>query len=229
MVLPLTSELSFAILHFREQERRMRPLTPKQKKILDWVTAFQAKHNMPPTVREIGRRFHMVPSSVFGHLKLIGKKGYLKRGKLGARSLEVAVAQPAPVLSMGETLAIPEVGRVAAGMPLLAQENIEGQLSLDRALLRGAANASYFVLKVTGDSMIEDGIFDGDRVVVRQQNTAENGQIAVALLDDEATVKRFYREDGRVRLQPANSSMKPIFAKEVSIQGVVVCALKTYN
>jgi len=184
---------------------------------------------MPPTVREIGRRFRMVPSSVFGHLKLIEKKGYLKRGKLGARSLEVAGAQPVPVLSMVETMSIPEVGRVAAGLPLLAQENVEGQVGVDRAMLRGTPNARYFVLKVTGDSMIEAGILDGDKVVVRQQDTAENGQIAVALLGDEATVKRFYREAGRVRLQPANSRMEPIYAKEVAIQGVVVCALRTYS
>jgi repressor LexA len=207
----------------------MRDLTAKQKKILDWVTAFQAQHGMPPTVREIGRRFKMQPSSVFGHLKLIAKKGYLKRGKLGARSLELAAANPMPAPAMIETLSIPEVGRVAAGVPLLAQENIESHVTVDRAMLRGPAAAQYFILRVPGDSMIEAGILDGDRVVVRQQDTAENGQIVVALLDDEATVKRFYREDGRVRLQPANSKMSPIYAKEVWIQGVVVCVLRTIN
>ncbi|HOX05955.1 MAG TPA: transcriptional repressor LexA [Planctomycetota bacterium] len=207
----------------------MRPLTPKQQKILSWMLAFQAKHGMPPTVREIGSHFRMVPSSVFGHLKLIEKKGYLKRGKLGARSLQLAGAQAAPALALESIASIPEVGRVAAGVPLLAQENIESQVVVDRAMLRGSPNARHFILKITGDSMIEAGILDGDRVVVRQQDTAENGQIAVALLDDEATVKHFYREDGRVRLQPANAMMKPIYAKEVAIQGVVVCVLRTYN
>ncbi len=221
----------------------MRELTRKQKKILDWVVAFKARHGLPPTVREIGAHFGMASSSVFDHLKLIEKKGHIRRGKLGARSLEIpgaatdgapaGAAAPLSVLEAAgddsESLAVPEVGRVAAGVPLLAQENVEGRVRLDRSMLRGPRGAQYFILRVTGDSMVEAGILDGDRVVVRRQDTAEDGQIVVALLEDEATVKRFYRESGRVRLEPANSRMGPIYAREVAVQGVVVCSLRTYG
>jgi repressor LexA len=213
----------------------MRELTTRQRRILDWVRAFRAKHGMPPTVREIGRHFRIASSSVFAHLKLIEKKGHLRRGKLGARSLDIHEATPAvpasePLPSSdGDLVAIPEVGRVAAGMPLLAQESIEGTIKVDRALLRGPRDARHFSLRVAGDSMVEAGILDGDRVIVRQQSTAADGQIVVALLDDEATVKRFFKEDGRVRLQPANSRMGPIYAREVAVQGVVVGVLRTYS
>lgn len=220
----------------------MRELTDRQRAIYEWVLAFQAKHAMPPTVREIGRHFRIASSSVFAHLKLIEKKGLIRRGRLGARSLEVAsgarktakpaapTQAPAPAFARDDvTVSVPEVGRVAAGAPLLAAENVDRAVQLDPALLKGPPDAQYFMLRVTGESMIDAGILDGDRVVVRQQSTARDGQIVVALLGDEATVKYFHREPGRVRLQPANVTMKPIYAKEVSIQGVVVCVLRTYG
>jgi len=217
----------------------VRELTGRQRKILDWVIAFRSKHGMPPTVREIGAHFGMASSSVFSHLKLIEKKGCIRRGRLGARSLEVPGASAVRASVSGgsdlsgreaDAASVPVVGRVAAGAPLLAAENLDGVLQLDRAVLgRGPAGARHFGLKVTGDSMIEAGILDGDTVVARQQDCAENGQIVIALIDDEATVKRFYREPDRVRLQPANSRMAPIYAKEVAIQGVVVCVLRTYS
>ena len=204
----------------------MRATTARQQAILDWIVDFQSEHGMPPTCREIGRAFGIASSSVFGHLRALERKGLLRRGPLGARSLEVAGAE----VGGGRGIAVlPEVGRVAAGTPLLAEENIEGMVKVDRLFLRSSKSAKHFILKVAGDSMIEAGILDGDRVIVRQQSTAENGEIVVALIDDEATVKRFYREKRRVRLQPENNKMKPIYAKEVEIQGVVVGVLRTFG
>lgn len=206
----------------------MRGLTARQQRIFDWVREFRSRHGVPPTVREIGRHFRMASSSAFGHLRLIEKKGFLRRGSLGARSLQVLCA-PAPGPEDAETVSVPEVGRVPAGVPVSAEENVEGTVRLSRSLLGGAPGADHFILRVSGESMIEAGILDGDRVVVRRQPTAGDGQIVVALVDgEEATVKRLFREDGRVRLEPANSRMPPIFASRVSIQGVVVCVLRTY-
>ena len=219
----------------------MRELTARQRQILDWVSAFRDRHGMPPTVGEIGRQFRIAKSSAFAHLKRIENKGFLRRGRLGARSLELTAAAEAPPpgevpgsaargpAADADAVAVPELGRVAAGGPLFAAENVEGTVWVDRALLGGPPDARHFALRVVGDSMVEAGILDGDRVVVRRQGTAEDGRIVVALLDDEATVKRLFRERGRVRLQPANSRMGPIYAREPVIQGVVVGLVRSYG
>ncbi len=197
------------------------------------------EHGMPPTVREIGRAFGIASSSVFKHLKALEKKGLLRRGELGARSLELpgALRRPAAPAHDGhgecdECASVPLVGRIAAGSPVLAAEDIEGELTVPRRLVR---SGSYFALRVKGDSMVEAGILDGDTVIVRVQPDVEAGEIAVCLVsgdtdEDEATLKRVYREGrGRLRLQPANSAMKPItvHAREVTIQGKVVAVQRT--
>ena len=199
----------------------MEKLTERQKKIFDWIIEFVRKNSMPPTVREIGAAFEISPAGVFGHLKALGRKGCLKRGKLGARSIEITPvsADLAGYFDPENSAEIPVVGRIAAGMPIFADENIDGLLTVDKTLLRG--HGKFFALRVKGDSMINAGILDGDLVIIHKQDTANNGDIVVALMEDDATLKRFYHEGRRIRLQPENPDMQPIYTKNVTIQGVV--------
>ena len=193
-------------------------LTNTQRATLEWIEGFIGEHGMPPTVREIGKAFGIKSSSVFQRLKTLERKGFLKRGNLGARSLEMT--NPAGPLFC-TCSSVPLLGRIAAGQPILAVENIEGRVAVDPRLVKGET----FALTVQGDSMIEDGILDGDCVIVRHQSTAREGDIVVALVEDDATVKRFYREKkGWIRLQPANAAMEPILVKEeeVQVQGKVI-------
>jgi len=192
-------------------------VTDRQRAVLDWIERFILEHQMPPTVREIGREFRISSAGVFGHLRALERKGYLRRGELGARSLELTRG-----LRLAETAArrVPIVGRIAAGMPLFAVENQDGFLAVDPGMLRGEG-AEFFALRVKGDSMIEAGIHENDFVVVRKQETAAEGEIVVALIEDDATLKRFHRERDRIRLEPANRKMKPIYTTDARIQGVV--------
>jgi len=191
--------------------------TLRQQETLSWVKAFIRDHGMPPTVREIGRAFGIDSSSVFYLLKQLERKGYLERGDLGARSLIVKGSKPMP----RNCTDVRVIGRIAAGRPIEAIEHYSKTLHVSSNVLRGH---SGYVLKVVGDSMIDAGILDGDYVIVRKQDTAEDGDIIVALIGDEATLKRFYRERGGVRLEPANLRMKPIHVKsgDFKIQGRVV-------
>ena len=156
-------------------------------------------------------------SSVHSHLETLEKNGYIRRDPTKPRTIEII--DDCFNLARREVVNVPLIGTVAAGTPLLAQENIETYFPIPSELL---PNKEIFMLKVKGDSMIEAGIFNGDQILVEKTNTAENGEIVVALLDDSATVKRFYREDGHYRLQPENASMEPIFVDEVQILGKVI-------
>jgi len=192
--------------------------TPRQREVLEWIKDFIRENSMPPTVREIGGAFRIKSSSVFDLLKALEKKGYLRRGDLGARSL---IVEECDTREHCECAEIPVIGRIAAGRPILAVEDHTGTITVNRNLLRGH---EAYALRVEGDSMVDAGILDGDYVVVRKQDTAENGDIVVALIEDEATLKRFYREKDHVRLEPANSAMQPIriCSGEFRIQGKVV-------
>ncbi|HUT57065.1 MAG TPA: transcriptional repressor LexA [Phycisphaerae bacterium] len=192
-------------------------LTPRQRLPLAWVKAFIRDHDMPPTVREIGDAFGIKSSSVFHLLKELERKGYIERGGLGARSLIVKGRKRVPC----GCEEVPVVGRIAAGYPVEAIEHDAGTLHVNKEILRGR---SGFALKVEGDSMVDAGILDGDYVIIRKQETAEDGDVVVALIDDEATLKRFYRDGDGVRLEPANSQMQPIHVQtgEFGIQGKVV-------
>lgn len=194
------------------------PLTRRQKQVLDFISRCIDERGYPPTLREIGQ--HMSIRSTNGvndHLKALERKGYLKREDLKARAMRSVEPDSAA--------RVPLVGQVAAGEPLLATENVEDVLKVDRSLL--GRSEDVFALRVKGDSMIEDGIFDGDLVFVRRQPTASPGETVVALVEDEATVKRYYPEQSRIRLQPANASMAPIYVNEqeqraLDILGVVI-------
>lgn len=204
-----------------------RDLTDRQRQVLDFIKSASEKHGYPPTVREIGEALGLSsPSTVHAHLAALEAKGLLERVKGKPRAVEVfgrsSQRTSAPVRS-ANVIELPVVGSVAAGMPILAAENVETTIPLPTELVRDDAT---FVLRVKGESMIEAGIFDGDYVVVRQQPTAINGEIVVAQIEDEATVKRFFREPDRIRLQPENSSMEPIYARDVTILGKVVAVFR---
>lgn len=194
-------------------------MTSRQRDILEFVRKFIEKNHMPPTVREIGVAFNIYPRAVQDFLKILERKGYLKRGNLGARSL---ILNDLPHESGECCNAAPIIGRIAAGKPIYAEENTLGAVTVNSALLKGR---DVYVLQVQGESMMDDGILDGDFVLIRKQETADDGDIVVALLDDEATLKRLYREpNNRIRLQPANKTMQPIYvdADKIRIQGKVV-------
>jgi repressor LexA len=199
-------------------------LTERQRQIFDFVTSYVDSHGYPPTVREIGEAVGLAsPSTVHAHLANLERAGLLKRDPTKPRALELADrGRPEPAAD--DVHRLPLVGEIAAGGPLLAEENIEDHLAVPETLARG--DGEEFLLRVKGDSMINAGILDGDIVVVHRQPDARNGEIVVALAGqdegaDEATVKRFYREAGRVRLQPENDALEPIYADHVQILGAV--------
>ena len=197
----------------------MKQVTPRQRQILQVILQHIDLKGYPPTVREIGEAVHLSSSStVHAHLRSLEESGLIKRDAILTRAIKLLPgidpkARPQRVVNL------PIVGRVAAGKPTLAAEDIHETYPLPADFLAGGDG---FMLEVHGESMIEDGIHDGDLVIVRRQPTAENGDVIVALIENEATIKRFYRENGTVRLQPANSAMEPIFADDVAIIGKVV-------
>jgi repressor LexA len=206
-------------------ERAME-LHERQQRILEVIEDAVKAQGYPPTVREIGAAVGLCsPASVQGHLSALEEMGYIRRGSAKRRALEVVRRSDRPGLNIASAGVggMPLVGRVAAGVPLLAEENIEDTLDIPRFLGEGGR---CFALRVAGTSMINAGILDGDIVVVRQQETADDGDIVVALLEDEATLKRFFREADRVRLQPENDAMEPILTRDPRIVGKVTGVLR---
>lgn len=201
-----------------------RELTARQRQILDYIRSEIHRRGFPPSVREIGEAVGLSSSStVHSHLAALEEKGFLRRDPSKPRALEVLDYRDTDrAIDYDSVRAVPLVGQVAAGAPLLAAENIEATLCLPSEM----ADESTFILRVRGDSMIEAGMLDGDYVVVRQQDTANDGDIVVALIEDDATVKRYFREAERVRLQPENSAMAPIYARDVTILGRVVALFR---
>jgi repressor LexA len=194
-----------------------RGLTKRQQEILDFVKRHVGEHGYPPTVRDIGKAIGLTSSStVHAHLANLEKLGVLRRDPTKPRAIEVLVGKAKAAVGPS---GLPVVGQVAAGQPVLADENIEEYVEVP-ALAGG--EEGEFVLRVKGDSMKDVGIYEGDHVVVRRQDTAANGEIVVALVGDEATVKRFFREDDHVRLQPENAALEPIRSRDVQVLGRVV-------
>jgi repressor LexA len=194
-------------------------LSARQRRILEYINRHIEEKGYPPTVREIGEAVGLRSSStVHGHLKALEAQGHILREAALTRAIRVPESETS-LSRLRQMVSLPLVGRVAAGQPILADENVEERYSLPKDWVSGDG---CYMLRIKGDSMIEDGILDGDLVIVRPQQTANNGETVVGMIGDEATVKRFYRENNRVRLQPANSSMDPIFADDVTILGRVV-------
>ncbi|MBQ5867846.1 MAG: transcriptional repressor LexA [Lachnospiraceae bacterium] len=193
-------------------------ITDKQREILEYIRDTILAKGYPPAVREICEAVHLKStSSVHSHLETLEKNGYIRRDPTKPRTIEILDDDFA--LTRREMVNVPVIGTVAAGMPILAEENIEDYMPIPVEML---PNKEVFMLKVKGESMIDAGIFNNDRVIVAKQDTAMNGEMVVALVDDSATVKTFYKEHGHFRLQPENASMDPIIVDEVQILGKVI-------
>ena len=193
-------------------------ITAKQQEILEYIKETILKKGYPPAVREICEAVHLKStSSVHSHLETLEEKGYIRRDPTKPRTIEII--DDCFNLTRREVVNVPLVGTVAAGVPLLAEENIEYYYPIPVELL---PNAETFMLNVKGNSMINAGIFDGDQLIVERCSTAYDGEIVVALVDDSATVKRFYKEDGYYRLQPENDEMDPIIVDHLEILGKVI-------
>ena len=200
-------------------------ISPKQQEILEYIKETVLKKGYPPAVREICEAVHLKStSSVHSHLETLEKNGYIRRDPTKPRTIEIIDDEFN--LARREPVSVPIVGTVAAGQPILAAENIEDYFPIPASML---PNAELFMLRVKGDSMVNAGIFNGDCVIVRSQNTADNGDMVVALLDDSSTVKTYYREDGHYRLQPENDTMDPIIVDQVQVLGKVIGVFRLLN
>lgn len=200
-------------------------ITPKQKEILEYIKSQIINRGYPPAVREICEAVKLKStSSVHSHLETLEKNGYIRRDPTKPRAIEIV--DDGFNLARREIINIPIVGTVTAGQPILAVENIEGYFPL---LAEDLPNNEMFMLNVRGESMINRGIYDGDKVLVEKRPTAANGDMVVALIEDSATVKTFYKEKGHYRLQPENDTMEPILLDEVQILGKVIGLFRQYN
>jgi repressor LexA len=192
-------------------------LTKRQQEIFEFIKQYSGRHGYPPTVRDIGKAIGLTSSStVHAHLANLEKLGLVRRDPTKPRALELLGEAARKITGPS---GLPLVGRVAAGSPILAEENIEEYVEVPQ--IAGGEEGEY-VLRVAGDSMIDAGILDGDYVIVHRQETADNGEIVVALVGEEATVKRYFRESDHIRLQPENPSMEPIRTREAAVLGKVV-------
>lgn len=205
----------------------MKELTARQREILTFIRTFTQRHGLPPTVREIGERFRVTPRAAFDHLRALERKGVLRRRSTTKRTSRVlTLADRGPAVRE-----IPVLGRIAAGLPLLAEENREGSVPILADWLAGKGE-DLFALRVRGDSMVNAHIVEDDLVLVRRQETAEPGEIVVALLDNEATVKRFARQGTAIVLKPEHPTMAPIVVKpgqrDVKILGKVIGLLRGF-
>ncbi len=199
-------------------------ITTKQQEILDYIKSQILNKGYPPAVREICEAVHLKStSSVHSHLESLEKNGYIRRDPTKPRAIEIV--DDSFNLSRREIVNVPVIGTVTAGQPIFAAENIEGYFPL---LSEDMPRGETFMLKVKGESMINAGIFDGDQIIVKRQPTAENGDIIVALIDDSATVKTYYKEDGYFRLQPENDTMDPILVSDLTVLGKVIGLYRRY-
>ena len=195
-----------------------RPITKKQEEILNYIKDEILERGFPPAVREICQAVGLKStSSVHSHLESLEKNGYIRRDPTKPRAIEII--DDNFNLTRREVVNVPLIGQVAAGQPLLAVENITGYFPIPAEFI---PKEEVFMLNVKGESMVNAGIYDGDQIIVKQQSTASNGEIVVALVDDSATVKRFYKENGHIRLQPENDFMEPIIVDSCEIIGKVI-------
>lgn len=200
-------------------------ITKKQQEILDYIKEEILKKGYPPAVREICEAVQLKStSSVHSHLETLEKNGYIRRDPTKPRAIEICDDNFQMVRT--EMVSLPVIGQVAAGTPILAEENIESYFPVPADIV---PNGESFVLKVKGDSMINVGIYSGDQIFVHSCNTAHDGDTVVALIDDSATVKTFYKENGHIRLQPENDSMEPIIVEDCQILGKVFGIFRLYR
>ncbi len=200
-------------------------ISPKQKEILEYIKSQILERGFPPAVRDICEAVHLKStSSVHSHLETLEKNGYIRRDPTKPRAIEIL--DDSFNFMRREMVNVPIIGRVAAGEPILAEQNIENYFPIPMEYM---PNSQTFILKVKGESMINAGILDGDFVLVEQRATAHNGEMVVALIEDGATVKTFYKEDGYIRLQPENDTMDPIIVTDLQILGKVIGTFRFFN
>lgn len=205
----------------------MRIPTERQKEILEFIDIYIAKNKYPPTIREISGHFGISVRGAYDHLRALKKKGIIRTDPNRSRSIEIVGADDANGERAFSLRKVPVLGTVAAGAPILSAENFEGTVSLPSAYLH--APGDYFALKVRGDSMIGAGILDGDVAIIRHQPTASSGQIVVAMVDESVTLKRFFKEQNRVRLQAENTKYPPLFTRDVRILGTLSHLIRNYE
>jgi repressor LexA len=201
----------------------MREITKRQKEVLSFIKSFIAAHKYPPTIREISTNFGISVKGAYDHVKALERKGFIALNNNRSRTIEVLDSEDS---DRDALVSIPLLGRVAAGRPLFADENYEGELRLPQELL---GNKQCFALHIRGDSMEGAGIFSGDVGVFAHQNTAENGQIVVATVDEAVTLKRFYKEKNRVRLEAENPNYPSIYTQNVRILGKLIHLIRSYE
>ncbi|MCQ2589713.1 MAG: transcriptional repressor LexA [Treponema sp.] len=203
----------------------MKEITDRQKEVLNFISTFTEENSFPPTVREISTHFGISLRAIQDHLTALQKKGYLSESNKRSRSIKVLsdLREKESKLYVGK---VPLLGTVAAGKPLLSEENLDGYVNLTEPFVR--PGKSYFALRVRGESMINAGILDGDLAVIEQSSTALDGQIIVAVIDDAITLKRYYKESERVRLQPENPAFQAIYCQDVRIVGILSNIVRTY-
>ncbi len=203
----------------------MKQITDRQKQILTFISDYQESNSYPPTVREIGEHFGVSIRAVQDHITALQKKGFITQTQKKSRSIKVIT----DVRQKGQDMfleKVPLIGTIAAGKPLLCEENYEGYVTLTEPFIRPGKN--YFALHVRGESMINAGILEGDLAIIEQTSTATDGQIVVAVIDDAITLKRYFKEPTRIRLQPENPAFHPIYCQDVRIVGVLANLVRTY-
>jgi len=208
----------------------MKDLTKRQKEVLSFITVYMKKHTYPPTIREIAEHFNMSVKGAYDHITALRRKNYLKQNDNRSRTMELV--QERVEEELGMVVKIPIVGTVAAGIPILSEENYDGTITLHKSTLP-KKNQTYFAVKVKGDSMSGVGIMDGDLAIIEKHHTVQNGEIAVVVVDEEGndavTLKRFYKEKTRFKLQAENPKYKPIFCQDVRILGRLAQIIRDYK
>jgi repressor LexA len=202
----------------------MRELTDRQIEVMEFIQEFIRENTYPPTIREIASSFNFSVKAAYDHVKAIEKKGIIKTGNNKSRSLEIMDETYSPAVEIRH---IPLLGTVAAGLPLMAEENMEGTMPFAESLL---GTGEYFALHIQGDSMIDAGICNGDIAVIRHTSQVENGDIIVARIDEESvTIKRYFKEQNRIRLQPENPAFAPIYTRDMRILGKLHMIMRSYE
>jgi repressor LexA len=202
----------------------MKELTERQKEVLSFIAEFIRAHSYPPTIREIAEFFSISVKGAHDHITALKKKGFLRQADKRSRTMELVKTGKED--EPDTFIQVPLLGAVAAGQPILAEENFDGAITLHQSMLK--KNRKYFALKVKGDSMSGIGIMDGDMAVIEKQSIIRNGEIAVAVVDDAVTLKRFFKESSRIRLQPENPAYRPIFCQNVRILGRLMGIIRYY-
>jgi len=200
----------------------MKELTDRQKQVLSFIANYIKKNSYPPSIREIADHFEISVKGAHDHITALRKKGHLRQADKRPRTMGLTHSRPEDT----DFVEVPILGTVAAGIPVLAEENFDGNVLLHRSMLK--KNKKYFALRIKGDSMSGAGILEGDTAIIEKQSTVHNGEIAVAVIDEAVTLKRFFKESSRIRLQAENPAYKPLYSQEVKILGKLFTIIRSY-